>query len=149
MEIKIPCILNLERPTTIITASAWATEPHLPLGFTGGGRTSPESEKYNEKQHIVYICCFPLYFSQSRFLVFACCALVASSSPVNTNCKGGLLNQAFVVVIAGLFKFNIQRILISIVKNEKFIHLREASQYFQRTGSVLHYWRIVLENEAI
>jgi hypothetical protein len=42
--------------------------------------------------------------------------LVASSPPVNPNGKGGLVAQAFAVVIFGLGKFNIKRVLISIVK---------------------------------
>jgi hypothetical protein len=65
---------------------------------------------------------------------------VASSPPVNPNGKGGLVAQAFAVVIFGLGKFNIKWVLISIVK------IWSKTCTFRRTASVVHagefFWRI-------
>jgi hypothetical protein len=76
--------------------------------------------------------------------------LVASSPPVNPNGKGGLVAQAFAVVIFGLGKFNIKRVLISIVKIwSKTCTSRRSISVFLKNGICSTCWRIFLENKEI
>jgi hypothetical protein len=76
--------------------------------------------------------------------------LVASSPPVNPNGKGGLVAQAFAVVIFGLGKFNIKWVLISIVKIwSKTCTSRQSISVFSKNGICCTRWRIFLENKAI
>ena len=76
--------------------------------------------------------------------------LVASSPPVNPNGKGGLVAQAFAVVIFGLGKFNIKWVLISIVKIwSKTCTYRRSISVFSKNGICCTRWRFFLENKAI
>jgi hypothetical protein len=52
--------------------------------------------------------------------------------PVNPNGKGGLVVQAFAVVIVSLSKFNIKWVLLKY--GPKLVHLTEVYPYFQRTA---------------
>ena len=76
--------------------------------------------------------------------------LVTSSPPVNPNGKGGLVAQAFAVVIFGLGKFNIKWVLISIVKIwSKTCTSRRSISVFSKNGICSTCWRIFFENKAI
>jgi hypothetical protein len=99
-------------------------------------------------RRIFFVFNFFIWYFNPKYMIVN--ILVASSPPVNPNGKGGLVAQAFAVVIFGLGKFNIKRVLISIVKIwSKTCTSRRSIFVFSKNGICSTCWRMFLENKAI
>jgi hypothetical protein len=96
----------------------------------------------------IYIRQYVASHCSSRFLVFACCGQAASSPPpANPNGKGGLVAQAFTVVIVGLCKFILCKSIVKIW-SKTYTPCRSIS-VLSKNGVFSTCWRFFLENKAI